>query len=138
MPVVLQLLTGALACGLLILVARRMGPARELGIYALSLVAAALIYVGFAAWGGAGAGWLMAETGGLLVFTLLAFAGLKTSARILALGWALHAGWDGLLHKLREAAFVPDWYPFACLAFDLLLAAYIAARDFRRPSSQSD
>jgi hypothetical protein len=61
------------------------------------------------------------------VFTLLAWLGLKVSALILALAWAAHAAWDVLLHKLQNAAFVPDWYPLACLAFDLLLAAYIVA-----------
>jgi hypothetical protein len=123
---------------MLILLARRMGAAGELRLYALSLVGAALIYVAFAARGGAGAGWLLVEIGGLLVFAFLAFAGLKSAALVLAFGWGLHAVWDAVLHKLREAAFVPDWYPFMCLSFDLLLAAYIATRDFKRPSSQSD
>jgi hypothetical protein len=127
MQIAIQLLTGALACGLLIVLARRLKPGRELRLYALSLVIAALVYVGFTA-RGATLKWLALELAGLAVFTLLAWLGLKVSALILAFAWAAHAAWDALLHKLPGVAFVPDWYPLACLSFDLLLAGYIVAR----------
>jgi hypothetical protein len=123
----IQLLIGALICGAFILLARRLMPALELRLYALSLVIAALVYVGFTL-RGATLRWLALELAGLVVFTLLAWLGLKVSALILAFAWAAHAAWDVLLHKLQDAAFVPDWYPPACLAFDLLLAGYIVAR----------
>jgi hypothetical protein len=125
MPILLQLLLGALACLALIFLARRFGPKRELRLYAVSLIVAALIYVGFTA-RGATFSWLALEVAGLIVFTLLALLGLKMSALILALAWAAHSAWDVVLHKLMPAAFVPDWYPLTCLSFDLLLAAYIA------------
>jgi hypothetical protein len=127
MQIALQLLIGMIACGVFIVVARTLKPQRELRLYALGLVIAALIYVGFTARGAAPA-WLMLEVAGLLVFTLLAWLGLKVSALILALAWAAHAAWDVALHKLLDVAFVPDWYPLVCVGFDLLLAGYIAVR----------
>jgi hypothetical protein len=128
MRVALQLLTGALSCAVFIFWARRLRLERELRLYALALVVAALIYLGFAASGAANFAWLALELTGLLVFTLFALAGLKISAWILAAGWAAHAAWDLILHKLADADFVPAWYPLVCLSFDLLLAGYIAAR----------
>ena len=127
MQVVLQLFLGVISCGVLIFLARRLSPKRELRLYAVSLIIAALIYVGFTAQGVAPA-WLILELAGLIVFTLLAWLGLKFSALILALAWAAHAAWDVFLHKLLDVAFVPDWYPLVCVAFDLLLAGYIAMR----------
>jgi hypothetical protein len=127
MNVALQLLLGAVSCGIFIFLARRFGPKQELRLYALSLIIAALIYVVFAALDPK-IEWLMLELAGVLVFAVLALLGLKVSALILAFGWALHAGWDVLLHKLPHVAFVPDWYPLVCLSFDLVLAIYIAAR----------
>jgi hypothetical protein len=127
MQFAIQLLTGVAACGVFIVLARRLKPERELRLYALSLVIAALVYVGFTVRGAPGK-WLAVELAGLAVFTLLAWLGLKISALILAFAWAAHAAWDVLLHKLTPVAFVPDWYPLACLGFDLLLAGYIIAR----------
>lgn len=129
MNVALQLLLGAISCCIFIFLARRLGPKLELRLYAISLIIAALIYVIFAALDPK-IEWLMLELAGMLVFTLLAFVGLKISALLLALAWALHAGWDVFLHKLPHVAFVPDWYPLACLSFDLLLAAYLVGQAF--------
>ena len=127
MQAALQILIGAIACVAFIVAARQLGWKRELRLYAAGLFIAALIYVGFVA-RDATPRWLVIELAGLLVFTLLALAGVKISAWILAAGWAAHAFWDLLLHKLQSAAFVPDWYPLTCLSFDLLLAIYIALR----------
>ena len=127
MQIFLQLLLGAAGGGALIFLARLWGAKRELRFYAISLIIAALIYVVFTA-RGATFSWLALEVAGLVLFTLLALLGLKVSAFILAFAWALHAAWDVLLHKLYDAAFVPDWYPLTCLSFDFLLAGYIAAR----------
>jgi hypothetical protein len=133
MRVALQLLAGAVACAAFILLARRLAPRRELRLYALGLIIAALVYVGFVA-RGASAGWLALELAGLALFTLAALAGLKFSHLILAAGWAAHSLWDVLLHGMSEAAFVPGWYPAVCAGFDLLLAGYVAARFARQAS----
>jgi len=137
MQIAIQLLIGLLACGALIFLARFLKPERELRLYALSLVIAALVYVVFTA-RGAALKWLALELAGLFVFTLLAWLGVKVSALILALAWAAHAAWDVLLHKLQDVAFVPDWYPLACLSFDLLLAGYILVRFKKNALARAD
>lgn len=141
MQIALQLLIGMTACGVFIVVARTLKPERELRLYAVGLVIAALIYVGFTAQGATPA-WLVLELAGLVVFTLLAWLGLKVSALILALAWAAHTAWDLALHKLLDVTFVPDWYPVVCVGFDLLLAGYIAARvksgAFKRKDDYAD
>ncbi len=129
MPVALQLLLGAVSCFVLIFLARQLSPKRELRLYSVSLIIAALIYVGFTM-RGATTAWLALELAGVAVFTLLALLGLKISALILAFAWAAHAAWDVLLHKLLDATFVPDWYPLTCLSFDLLLAGYLVGQAF--------
>jgi Family of unknown function (DUF6010) len=128
MQIALQLLIGMVACGVFIVAARRLGQQQELRLYALGLVIAALIYVGFTARGATPPGWLALELAGFVVFTICAWLGLKISALILALAWAAHAAWDVALHKLLDVAFVPDWYPLVCVGFDLLVAGYIAVR----------
>ena len=127
MQLILQLLGGATGCAVFILLARRYAPRVELRLYAAGLITAAFIYVTFLA-RGASLAWLALEVTGLVLFTLAALAGLKFSHWILAAGWAAHAAWDIVLHKLFETTFVPGWYPLACGGFDLLLAGYIAAR----------
>ena len=127
MRIVLQLLSGVAACGALIMLARNLSPERELRLYALSLVIAALIYVGFIL-RGAPLSWIALELAGVVLFTLLALPGAKVSAFLLAFAWAAHAAWDVILHKFLNVAFVPDWYPFVCVGFDLLMAGYIAVR----------
>ena len=129
MQIALQLLLGAASCAVFIVLVRRLGPKHELKLYAVALIIAALIYVIFTARGATFA-WLILELAGLLFFTLLALLGLKVSALILAFAWAAHAAWDFLLHKLLDAAFVPDWYPLVCLSFDLLLAGYLVGQAF--------
>lgn len=129
MATTLQFLTGALSCLVFVLVARRSGLKREMRIYAAALAAAALIYVGFAVAGGATISWLVLESGGLILFSSVAVLGLRMSIRALASGWAAHAGWDLLLHKVWDVGFVPMWYPVVCVGFDLLLAGYIAVRE---------
>lgn len=126
MATLLQLLIGAFSCLVFILVARQAGLKREIIVYAISLLVAALIYFGFAVAGGATVSWLVIESGSLVLFSLVALFGLRQSAWVLMIGWAAHAVWDLLLHKVLEVGFVPEWYPVVCIGFDLFLAGYIA------------
>ena len=95
--------------------------------YAIGLIIAALIYVGFAIWH-MEYNWLPLEVGGVLIYGLLAYLGLRYSIWFLALGWASHVLWDIILHMNDSIQFVPDWYPPVCLIFDLVLAGYIIYR----------
>ena len=95
-----------------------------LPLFALLLAFAAAVYVGFAE---AGAPenekrvqWIVA-----LGFVGLALLGLHLSPWILALGWALHTVWDFLHHQEILKTRTADWYPGACLAYDLVVAGFI-------------
>ncbi|HEU0016220.1 MAG TPA: DUF6010 family protein [Longimicrobium sp.] len=120
----------------LVLLARQRRRAGELRIYAVGLFAAALIYVGFVTLrAGSGRGPAL-ELAGVAVFGLLAWRGVRTgSGTLLAVGWAAHVLWDVLLH-LSDApgsAYTPDWYPWLCVGFDLVIAGALVRRP-RRPT----
>lgn len=129
---VLLFLLGAALGGLFVLVVRRQEPAAGLRLLALGLLTAALLYLGFAVFGGAGARWLAIEAGGVALYGAAAWLGLRRGAGWLALGWAAHALWDVPFHAAE--AFVPAFYPPLCLGFDLLVGAFIVLT-FRRWSS---
>jgi hypothetical protein len=93
----------------------------------LGLIVAALFYVYFAARADESGLWNAAELVGVAVFGAMAVFGMRGSRWWLVAGWALHPFWDVVLHYfLPGRAFAPIGYVFACLSFDLLIAAYIA------------
>ena len=118
------LLLGALLGGLQIGFDRRLRRRGEVRLFAVYLFLAGAIYVAFAALSGAGARWTAVESAGLVLFTLLAWSGLRRPA-VLALGWLLHATWDGALHLAIEQPVIGPWLPLLCLPFDLLVAAWL-------------
>jgi len=95
--------------------------------YAIGLAVTALIYVGFALIGRGGARSLGLEAVGVLLYGAMAWAGWRWSAALLALGWALHPVWDVLHLEGAGAAYTPDWYPWGCVAFDLMVAGAVLA-----------
>ena len=98
----------------------------EQRVWAVGLVVAAMIYVGFAIAAQASAHWLLIECLGLLVYGSLAILGLRRGVGWLAVGWLLHPLWDLALHFWQAGAeFTPGWYALACLSFDLLVGAKI-------------
>ena len=94
------------------------------------LVYMALVYVMrylFASTGGAATHWLWVEILSVLIFAALGVLGVKSSPWFLAVGIALHGlAWDSWHY--RNSPYMPDWYTFACLAMDVALGAYVAAR----------
>ncbi len=130
-PVIALLLGTVLSLGLVRL-ARTFPPKRERRVYAVGLVIAALVYVGFGAAGGAGAQWLALETLGLLLYGAAAWAGLRGRTWLLAAGWAAHIGWDVLLHLSGAGSeYTPHWYPWLCVSFDLVMAGAVLASSGR-------
>lgn len=124
-----ELVVGTVLGAALAVYARRQSAPSEIRIYAGGLVVAALIYVGFALVGGAGAGWTALESAGLLPFLGFAWLGLRRTPLWLVVGWVAHVGWDVGLHLRTGApAFVPRWYPVACVGFDLVIAVAILLR----------
>jgi hypothetical protein len=93
----------------------------ELVSWAIYLFLAAAIYVAFAL---REAGWMRLELAGLVVYTALAWCGVRRP-RLLALGWLLHAGWDAILHADAPETLVPGWYRWACLGFDVVAAIHL-------------
>jgi hypothetical protein len=125
----MALLIGALVAIAFVIGVRRLRADRASRVYAIGLVVAALIYLVFAAGGGASGRSLALEAFGVLLYGAVAWAGMRLSMTVLALGWAGHAAWDLLIHTRGiGAAYTPDWYPWACVGFDLVIAIAILAR----------
>lgn len=116
------LLAGAaLACALI-----AYGGVRR-GVYARGLLVAAGLYLVFACFAAQPGLWLLIEVLGVLAFGGMGWLGQRSSSWWLVAGWGLHPLWDMLLHARGPgAAFTPPGYAVACIAFDLLLAVYIA------------
>ena len=122
--IVLPLFAGLVLALALVAWARRMSPARASRVYATGLLIAALIYVAFALAGGAESRGLAMEGFGVLLYGGAAWVGLKYWPPAIALGWAAHVAWDVLLHLDGSGAgYTPDFYPWMCVSFDLVLAA---------------
>jgi hypothetical protein len=95
-------------------------------LYAIGLAVTALIYVAFAVIGGADSRSLGLEVVGLLLYGAAAWIGLRKSTALLALGWALHPVWDVALHlEGAGAGYTPDWYPWFCVSFDMIVAGAV-------------
>lgn len=119
------LLLGTLLGGLNIGFDRRLRRRGEVRLFAVYLFLAGVIYAASAALTGAGARWTATEGAGLILFTLLAWFGLERPG-VLAIGWLLHAAWDGGLHLAIEQPVIGSWLPLLCLPFDLMVAAWLA------------
>ncbi len=132
MVTVIALVLGAALALALVGLARRYPPGRERRVYAVGLVVAALVYVGFSAAGGAGARWLAVENFGVLLYGAAAWAGLRGRPWLLAAGWAAHVVWDVLLHLSGTGSeYTPHWYPWLCVSFDLVMAGAVLASSRR-------
>jgi hypothetical protein len=71
--------------------------------------------------------WLWVEILSVPIFAALAVLGVKCSPWFLAIGIALHGlAWDSWHYG--NSTYMPDWYIAACLAVDVTLGAYVAAR----------
>jgi hypothetical protein len=110
-----------LASGFLLLTRAQPDGGRR--FYAIGLAVTALIYVVFALIGRGGSRSLGLELVGVLLYGAAAWVGYRSSVAILALGWALHVVWDVTLHlQGAGAGYTPDWYPWGCVSFDLMVA----------------
>ena len=116
-------MVGALLGSGFILLVRRSGRVGEIRMMAIGLIVTALIYVPLAVLG-SDRSWLVLETGGLAIFGVLAWLGMRSPAW-LALGWVGHVAWDVGLHLDRTQSVVDRWYPLFCVGFDLIVAGYL-------------
>jgi hypothetical protein len=123
MQILFALAIGIALAFVLIRFARSRGGLEARRIYAVGLFVTALLYVLLAARGAAPAEWLAIEGLGVVIYGSLAWIGIRRWPRALALGWAAHVLWDFLLHLHGTAgAYTPDWWPWFCLSFDLVIA----------------
>jgi hypothetical protein len=97
-------------------------------LYTIGLAVTALIYFVFALVGGASGRSLALEASGVLLYGTAAWIGFRWSPAVLALGWAMHIVWDVSLHLHGAGAlYTPDWYPWGCVSFDLVVAGAVLA-----------
>lgn len=102
----------------------------ERNLLAGFLVIMPLVYVArclFIATGGVANYWFWVEVLGTAIFVAFAVLGVKRSPWFLAVGMVFHGlAWDAWHY--RNSTYIPDWYVIACLAVDLSIGAYVAAR----------
>ena len=120
---------GAALAAPLVAVGRRLPERTERVGWAVGVVVAALIYVGFTLARSAPALAVAFEAGGVAVFGAIAGLGLR-DRRWLAVAWLLHPLWDGLHHP-GGFAYGPEWYVWACLAFDVVVGVSLLANGTR-------
>lgn len=124
MNMIIEIIIGFVLASIAVLIIRKIYPQKDHAFWRMGLLIAALIYVGFAV---LGANWehLPMELGGVLIYGLFAFLSKKYTLYYLAIGWLLHICWDVFLHRGTTTPYVPDWYPGACIGFDVVIAGYI-------------
>ena len=122
---VVELIVGVLlAFGFLLWTRAQPDAGRRL--YAIGLAVTALIYVVFPVIGGGNGRAVALEAGGMLLYGAAAWIGFRKSIALLALGWAMHPVWDVALHlQGAGAGYTPDWYPWGCTSFDLIVGGAV-------------
>lgn len=97
---------------------------RELQI--MGLLVAAMVYVVIAFVEDAPPLAIVIEASGVLVFGLFILLAALRHPSWLAWGWILHPVWDLALHPpFGSFTHAPEWYVWACLAFDLIVGIAI-------------
>ena len=125
MITVIELIVGIALASAFLLWTRRQPDAGH-RFYAIGLAVTALIYFVFAVIGRASARSLTLEAAGVLLYGAAAWLGFRKSATLLALGWAMHVVWDVGLHlQGAGAGYTPDWYPWGCVSFDLMVGGAV-------------
>jgi hypothetical protein len=128
MEFVIWLFAGVVLVAPLLLYANRQTLGENQRIFGKGLLIAASIYVAFAVID-ANVFWLKVEILGVAAFSIFYWLSTKYSINWLALGWALHPAWDGIIHIAGPGAQIaPFWYAVACIPFDLAIAGYLSIR----------
>ena len=125
---------GIIGAAILVLVARRFPPGRELLIYSIGLGITAVAYLVFGLLLGAPRDHLTRELVGTVLFGAAAVLGTRGRPALLALGWTAHVLWDLFFHYANGPGFAPTWYAMFCVGFDLPVGGYIAGRVTVLPS----
>ncbi|WP_455201838.1 DUF6010 family protein [Kaarinaea lacus] len=118
------LVSGILLAAGLLFYLKRFNERTRLTIGALALLLAALVYVLFAL-ASQNQLYITIEIVGLLLFLLLIWLGYQYSFWFIVLGWLLHVLWDMGLYPAETAPYVPQWYAWFCVGFDIVMALYL-------------
>ena len=95
--------------------------ARGLDVITVLLAAVGTVYLGAALADGR-MNLLLKETVWAVVFTLLALLGWWYTPLLLALGWLIHAGGNGIrLWSKKERVIRATGFTWGCMAFDIIL-----------------
>lgn len=116
-------LAGVLVGWLALVLVRRVasqGSRLYWNLWALLLVSAALIYIGFAAVAQAAVGWLLLECLGLVAYGGVAAWGVRAWPGWIGLGWLAHMLWDAI-PRAGHSDYAPTWYGPACMGYDLVV-----------------
>jgi hypothetical protein len=133
---VLAFILGVALASALVAFARSYPPTSERCIYAVGLVLTALVYFVLAVWGRASGQWLALESLGVILYGAAALGGLRGRPWLLAMGWAAHVAWDVFLHLSGTGSeYTPNWYPWLCVSFDLVVAGAALASSRRAPAN---
>jgi hypothetical protein len=105
---------------------------RERVFYPTVLIVIASYYVLFAA-AGASSGTLLIEIAIASCFLMVAVLGFKRNFWILPVALVGHGVFDFVHRFFIVNPGVPRWWPGFCLAFDVVLAAWLAVRLWKTP-----
>ena len=120
----LQIIAGVLLAFGLLFYIKRFNERTRLTIAALALLIAALVYV-LLALVSRNELFITIEIVGLMLFLLLIWLGYQYSFWFITLGWLLHVLWDVSLHPAHTVPYVPQWYAWLCVGFDIVMALYV-------------
>ena len=112
--------------------ATAIGLDRERAFYPTVLMVIASYYVLFAVLGGSSRA-LLVEIAGASGFFLLAVVGFKRNLWFAVVAIVGHGVFDFAHHWFIQNPGVPGWWPGFCLAFDVVLGVWLAARLMRVP-----
>lgn len=127
----LLIVAGVLCAAGLLYAIKNCNHKTRLVISALALLIAVLVYV-LLALRTANPLFIGIELVGLVLFLFLIWLGYRYSFWFIPLGWLLHVLWDIGLYPAQTAPYVPHWYAWLCVGFDVVMALYlivILARD---------
>lgn len=106
---------------------------RDRSFYPTVLIIIASYYVLFAVMG-ASQRTLWIEIAIAAAFSLFAILGFKRSLWFVVAALVAHGAFDFVHHLFIENRGVPHWWPGFCLAFDVVLGTFLAARLLTRPN----
>ena len=135
--ILLYITIGVLAAAGSIFISKNLFTAKtEQIFFALFLIPIAGFYLAFTAYFGNDAAWQL-EAGGVIVFTVLGFLGVRISFVLIA-GYFLHGLWD-ILHEIQshgrndfidvqQFTEIPMAYGVFCAVYDWCMAVYFYTR----------